>query len=209
MNRIDHFAWSSPSLERAIDDLERLSGVRARIGGSHPGMGTCNALVSLGPNLYLALDAPDPAQELRGNNGARMAAQGGYNMDLFAVSTDDIEAARELLCRLGVYSEIRAGGRETPDGTDLKWRYLLTDPTPYGCAMPHISQWDTDNHPSLDAPKGCSLERFVVHHPSADAVGALYDALGLEIETVDGATASLQVALRGGHGVFDLPTGFN
>ena len=208
MNRIDHFAWSSPSLGDAIADLERWSGVRACPGGSHPGMGTRNALVSLGPGLYLALDGPDPEQVLRDNNGARMAAQGGYNMDLFAVATDDIEGARKLLGTFGIDAEIRRGSRDTPDGRELRWRHLAVGPTPFGCALPHVAQWDTHDHPSREAPGGCTLGSFVVGHPSPRAVVRLYEALGLSVDVVAAPEPVLRVGLRGRRGPFDLPTGF-
>ena len=36
--KLDHFAWSAPSLDDAVDVVEAWSGVRAAPGGSHPGM---------------------------------------------------------------------------------------------------------------------------------------------------------------------------
>lgn len=203
---LDHFAWSSPALDKAIADVEDWSGIRAAPGGSHPGMGTRNALLSLRDGLYLAIDAPDPGQEQAANNGARMAAQPGYNMDLFAVATDDIEAAQNVLERFGLAAELRAGGRETLRGEVLKWRYLAVEPSRFGNALPHIQQWDTTNHPSLEAPAGCTLERFEVAHPLAQSVRDLYAALNLAIDAVPAERPALRVSLRGRHGVFDLPS---
>jgi len=203
--KLDHFAWSAPSLDDAVDAVEAWSGVRAAPGGSHPGMGTRNALLSLADGLYLAIDAPDPDQPLIGN-GARMAAQPGYHTDLFVVSTDDIHAAKAVLENFGLSAEIRAGSRRTLRGEMLEWRYLAVEPTRFGIALPLVSQWDTPNHPSAEAPQGCSLERFVVAHPLCDEIRPLYEALGLDIPVVLAERPELRVTLRGRHGAFDLPS---
>ena len=119
---LDHLLLGASDLDAAVAWFEKTTGVRPVIGGSHPGMGTRNALVSLGGRQYLEIIAPDSAQsaynfhiDVRGLPEPRVVTWAAATPALDGV----VSAARGA--GLKVFGPAD-GSRVRPDGTTLRWR---------------------------------------------------------------------------------------
>ena len=59
---LDHVVYGVSDLQLGIDAFKRVTGVKPVIGGQHVGLGTHNAIFSLGNETYFEIIAPDPEQ---------------------------------------------------------------------------------------------------------------------------------------------------
>ena len=155
---VDHLLLGARDLDEGIAWLDARTGVKAQPGGSHPGVGTRNALVSLGGRQYLEIIAPDPAQTAF-NFNLDLRALPSPRLVTWAVSTPDVDAAAAAARRHGL--EVfgpRDGSRTRPDGSVLQWRsagvrasFAEADVDP----VPFFIEWaSSSHHPSSDAPAG-------------------------------------------------------
>jgi hypothetical protein len=195
---IDHVILGVFDLAAGVRELEAATGVTAVYGGKHPSWGTENALVSLGPETYLEVMAPRKGERLD-PRFAGLAALEHLTPFGFAVAVSDPAGARALLAEAGVETtEPRAGSRETPSGTVLRWqtfdfkeRQLLT--------APFFIHWeDLNMHPARTSPGGCSLLRLDLSEPDLAALERLRRALGIAIVTHAAAKPAIAVTLRCG-----------
>lgn len=194
---IDHLIVGVADLEAGIDLMEQLTGVRAVIGGSHPGSGTRNALMSLGDGTYLEQLAPDPGQALDNAEIRELRSLTKPTPIGWAVSGATEADLRDSLVARGIsLSQSVPGSRRKPDGSILRWTTLgyaaLDNPL-----APFFIFWDDPPlHPSRTSPRGCRLGEVKIDHAAAEQLRQAIDPLRLGISITAAPTPRMLVTLR-------------
>jgi catechol 2,3-dioxygenase-like lactoylglutathione lyase family enzyme len=206
---LDHLLLGCSDLDEGIAFVEGRTGVRPAMGGVHPGRGTRNALLSLGPLHYLEVIAPDPAQTevptIRAELPAMLKRLAAPTLVDWAVHTSDIVGVAERWKKAGVaFRGPTPGSRARPDGKMLRWQTLnITDDR--NGLIPFFIQWGAETvHPSVDAPSGCMLESFSVVSPSSSALSPEFRKLGVSVEVESGESAHLLAKIVGPRGTLVL-----
>lgn len=177
---LDHILLGVSDLDHGMTWVEQRTGVRAQFGGVHPGRGTRNALLALGPRCYLEIIAPDPKQPV-GDMSRDLLDLHEPTLFNWAVHTNDIAQAAQRAVHAGFKIDGPADGSRTrPDGKVLRWKACrLKDDR--GGLLPFFIEWSRDSvHPATDAPHGCVLKQFFIASPLAQEVGTLCRSLGLD-----------------------------
>lgn len=181
LGQIDHFVWGAPDLDAGCAQIESLFGVAPEPGGVHSGLGTCNALLSLGTGLYLEIMAPhDPAPDSVGDRLARLDAPGLVTWVLASTnlpSIADLATSRTIAATpLGpVKTE-----RMTPQGERLSWELLFLTHHAYAGLVPFFIDWQGSPHPSTTAPLGGQATELVVSSPKAAGLNQVFADLEVE-----------------------------
>jgi Glyoxalase-like domain len=205
---VDHLLLGVADLEDGIAWVERITGVTAVLGGSHPGVGTRNALLSLAGRQYLEIIAPDPLQtvydfriDLRTLTEPRLIAWAALTTDIQALANTARGSGHQLLGP-------RAGARARPNGTTLKWQTLgvanefgLQAVEPF----PFFIEWRADSvHPSQDSPTGCELLSFEIEHPGAAGLMGVLGTFGIGAKVHQSREVRLVAALQTPKGHLEL-----
>jgi hypothetical protein len=157
---LDHIIVGCRDLDEGVAYMEKLSGYRAELGGSHPGRGTRNALLSLDHQSYLEILAPDPAQP-RLVWHKEIASLGEPQLIGFALRQKELDKFAQLLRERGVTCVgPTPGSRNRPNGQIYRWQTLSLGDDLYG-NLPFFIDWAADSpHPSAEAPGVCVLKQF-------------------------------------------------
>ena len=163
---LDHIILGIDDLETGVAWVEKLTGVRALFGGVHPGRGTRNALLALGPSTYLEIMAPDP-QQSSPTWFTRVLTLPEPRIIGWAAHASNLPALAQAATSAGFPIDgPHDGARSRPGGGILSWKLIrcLDD---RGGLLPIILDWGESTHPAQDAPAGCHLERFRIESPDA------------------------------------------
>ncbi|HVT40435.1 MAG TPA: VOC family protein [Gemmatimonadaceae bacterium] len=206
LSKVDHLVFAVPDLDRGMGEMETLLGVRATPGGVHPGRGTRNALIRLGPGTYLEIVAPDPDQPeppeprwfgVDTGREARLATWAAKSTDLERLHGE--AAAADV----GI-GETRAGSRRRTDGVMLSWRF--TDPGTVAAdgIVPFFIDWGRSPHPAQTLSQGAALAALRAEHPDAPRVTGMLRSIGLDLSVTKGAHATLVAVIDGRRGRVEL-----
>ena len=167
--RLDHLAVAAETLEAGRALVEERLGLRLQTGGKHAHFGTHNLLLGLEDGLYLEVIAVDPEAPAPGYPR-------WFDLDRFSglarlqtwiCAVDDLDAAVVQYPRAGAPVALARG--------DLRWRMAVPEDgvLPWDNRFPALIEWQGAAHPvaRLEA-SGARLERLVVCHPEAAALGA-------------------------------------
>jgi hypothetical protein len=203
---VDHLVYATPDLQAGIERIERTLGVRATPGGQHPGRGTRNALVALGPSSYLEIigpdrDQPQPAQPrpfgIDGLTAPRLVTWAAKARDLERLIAD----AHRAGIRIGALAE---GSRRRADGVLLAWRYSDPQTVVADGVVPFFIDWGTTPHPSATSTRGATLRGLAAEHPDPGAVQTALEQLRIDLPVTRGSRPALVATIDTPGGVVQL-----
>lgn len=205
--QFDHVMVAIDSIHRGIALLEGMTGVRPALGGVHPGRGTQNALLSLGPGRYLELLAPNPADAAGPRAVAEFAKYRTPTPVGWSARVTNADSLRALLVAAGERAgDPVPGSRRLPDGRTLGWRTLVPWPGPRQNALPFFIEWAPGApHPASDAPGGCTLASMQLVARAPDSVRARLGNARIEASIVEGAADGVRLEMRCPRGAIVLP----
>ena len=207
LDRIDHMVFAVTDLDDGIEQLESATGVRAEFGGSHPGQGTHNALLSLGPRVYLEILAPDPKQsDPRSMQSLGLSEQRSSRLITWAVRAPNMDKLVQQAAERGTKLQIPSSGtRKRSDDQLLSWRSTeLADDRRGDGLAPFFIDWGTTEHPAATSPKGVRLVALRIQHPSPESVQSLFDSLDVPLIIQRGPDVALIAVLDSPRGRVEL-----
>jgi Glyoxalase-like domain len=206
LQQVDHLVYATPDLDLGISTIDKLLGVRATAGGQHPGLGTRNALLALGPTSYLEIIGPDPEQPKP--TGPRRFGLDDLKAPRLLTWVAKGTALDALVAKANAggiaLGAVLPGSRKRPDGVVLSWRYTDPNTVLADRLVPYFIDWGTSPHPSATSARGAMLVQLRAEHPDPDRAQKLLDALGLDLRVSKGSAAALIATIEGPRGRVEL-----
>ena len=204
--QVDHLVWWCGDLAEGAARIGAVAELAPAYGGEHPGEGTANWLLGLGPSTYLEIlgrDVKQPAAAL----DPTMATLPGTGLYHWAVSGADLHDLKARTARAGLTGgELVSGGRTKPDGSWLGWTCFGLRDHGFGALIPFFIDWQGSQHPAATAPRGAQLAALRIESPEAAELQAIYSALALPFTVKPGPVPRIVARLESGRGAIELET---
>jgi hypothetical protein len=188
---VDHLVYGVPDLEAGLAAVAARTGVKPQRGGRHPGAGTANALLALGPAVYLEIIGPDPEQADR-PRWFGLAELRAPRLLGWAARVEGLAATLPAL-RAAHFDPgpLRDGSRRQANGDLLRWQlaFPAAGRLLEGGTLPFLIDWLASPHPAATAPAGCRLESLSATHPDPQRIAAMLATLDVALPVAAGPAA--------------------
>lgn len=187
---LDHVLIAVPDLDAAGAALEARFGLASSAGGRHPGFGTANRIVPLGPAYLELVAVADPGAAAASAFGRWVTSAAPRRLLGWAVRTDDIDAVG---ARLGL--DVVPAARAAPDGGLLRWRMAGIEAAAAEPCLPFFIEWG-EGTPFPGGRDGPGIDRLVVRGDAARLRDWLGGA-GLPVQVRPGRPGVCAIAVGG------------
>ncbi len=200
MATLDHLIFASWDVDAGIAHISELTGVTPGLGGPHIGLGTHNALMSLGDDVYFEIIGRDPEQpDATGPFPFGLTSESPPGLIGYAAHPSPGETIEQLSSALrGAGADpgpVRSMSRGKPDGEELTWSLTQSSrASTLDGALPFLIEWGGPN-PAGSTTPGCTLAELTITHPNPDPARPALAAIGLGGLALESGTFGLRAIL--------------
>tara|TARA_A100000164_G_C21711803_1_gene678560 strand:- start:110 stop:733 length:624 start_codon:yes stop_codon:yes gene_type:complete len=194
--------YAVPSLDEGLIWASDTFGVDAAYGGEHVGLGTRNALISLG-STYLEIIAPDPAQSIKGTLGEKLEGLSHAGLVTWCAEGD-------LNCLTSKLSELEVATagpnktkRQTTGGSVMEWELLFPSKSAFGGCFPFFIDWLDCKNPKDSNPVAGEFKSLSISSPDSKKLKQVLRTIGLQVPVAEGES-SVSVMIQGNKGPVSL-----
>ena len=186
--RLDHLVVAASTLEQGVSYIRETLGVDIPEGGEHPLMGTHNHVMRIGENIFIEVIAVNPVAPPPSrprwygldDPTIQLSLAKRPRLVTWAANTNDLE-------QLQANTPIAIGEITPVSRGDLSWLFAVPEDGRLlaGGFVPNVLQWKTDGHPAANmADLHCRLSKLTIHHPYADWLQSIFNAMQLSDQVV-------------------------
>lgn len=208
---VDHLVYACTHVQRGTEYLENLLGVEATLGGSHPNLGTCNTLFSLGDECYLEVIGPDPEQaSFDGTRPFGIDTIESDQLVAWVARRSGLDTFRNCTLERGVeLSEPMQLSRRTPDGELLEWEMsFINGVAPQALSvLPLLIDWGSSPNPAARCRGGAQLKSLEIEYPDIAYLQTLITALELDVRSRQATAPCIRALISSPNGDIELKSG--
>jgi hypothetical protein len=180
MLRLDHAIIVVDDLDATMSDFAAL-GFTVNYGGVHASGATHNALIVFQDGSYLELMAPTGNPPRPGSPDYSFLFANGEGFAGLCLSSADLDAEVEAIReRGGAADDPTEGGRQRPDGVEMRWRSVWIDGEPLPFIMEDLTPRPlrvTDDSAATTHENGATGLAAATVHAGSDALLGRFDAV--------------------------------